>query len=112
MIVHRGQWVGHRLVAACGAASGSGVMTTSEREPSLVNCPACASAPRVDALACAHCGGIANHRVMPDGTACPTARVLGMLRGGRQVAERIAAGVAEDGTGRDDIAGEPGTEAS
>jgi len=39
-------------------------------------------------------------------------QLLGKLRGMLAAHERVAAGVAEDGTGRDDIAGKPGTEAS
>jgi hypothetical protein len=38
-----------------------------------------------DPISCRHCGGLASHRRLPDGTDCPTARLLGLLEAARRV---------------------------
>ncbi len=38
-------------------------------------------------LACVHCGGLARHVPLPDGSLCPTVRVLELLRSGRRAVE-------------------------
>lgn len=41
-------------------------------------------------IACVHCGGIANHRPLADGTDCPTARTLAELRRAADAVRSVA----------------------
>ncbi len=40
-----------------------------------------------DPTACVHCGGLAQHVPLPDGSRCPTARILEMLGDVRRAIE-------------------------